>query len=264
MRKLAFLILVISLIFPGAAIAQGEYQAVLLKPDLGSFPQIKTYLDVHNPDGSFVHGLDTSSVAIIEDGKTRPSDSLQELRLGVQVSVVMNVSPAFAIRNNLGVSRFDTIHQFLEVWGLSQKDIAIDQLSLFTNSFVNQSQMTNNQAWLTALTTYQPDLKQSAPSLKPFSEALQLSLDTEISPPIEKAILYFSPLPGEEMTNSVRDDLIDRAKKAGVRCYIWMVAAKNQFGEPGADSLRRIAEESGGQFYLFSGSEALPEAQSSD
>jgi hypothetical protein len=56
-------------------------------------------------------------------------------------------------------------------------------------------------------------------------------------------------------------DLITRAKQSGARIFVWMIASQHQFDDPEAASLRSIAEETGGQFFAFSGLEPFSEAQ---
>ncbi len=261
MRKLALLAILISLVLPWTAFAQGEYQAGLMNPDLSKFPIVSAYMDTHAPDGTFLHGLDPASVQVIEDGTSLPISDLSELRLGVQISIVINTSPAFALRNGKGVARYEYIKQYIETFAQSQRSITIDDLNIFTNGVVNQTHLKDSLAFQSAFATFQPDLKQTAPSLDPLTNAIQTAFESQENPPTEKAILYFAPLPGEEMTDTVRLDLITRAKQAGVRLYIWMIASQNQFDDPEAASLRSLSEETGGRFFAFSGVEPFSEAQ---
>ena len=261
MKKLAWLAILISLIFPGNAFAQGEYQAVIYPPLLSDFPGASTYLDVHAADGSFVHGLDAGQVFILEDGKSLPVDELQELRQGVQISVVINASPAFILRNTRGQTRFDYIRQYIDTWALSQRDVSTDDLNLFTNSPINQMHLADSLSFQSAFATYQPDMHQSVPSLEPLNNAIQTAMEYRQDQPVEKAILYFAPLPGEEMTDTVRLDLTSRAKQAGVRIFVWMIASQYQFDSPEAAHLRALANDTGGQFFAFSGYEPFSEAQ---
>lgn len=261
MKKLAWLAILFSLIFPWNAFAQGEYQAVIFSPRLQEFPRISTFLDIHTSDGAFVHGLDPDLVFMLEDGKSVPVDELQELRLGVQISVVINASPAFELRNTRGQTRYDYIKQYIDTWALSQRDISTDDLNLFTNSPINQLHLSDSLAFQAAFASYQPDLKQSAPSLEPLSTAIQTAMEYQPEQPVEKAILYFAPLPGQEMTDTIRLDLISRAKQARARIFVWMVASQFQFDSPEAAHLRSLANDTGGQFFAFSGYEPFSEAQ---
>ena len=262
MRKLAFAAILISLVLPWNAFAQGEYQAVIFNPDLTKFPIVSVNVDAHAPDGTFLHGLDPTQVQIIEDGKSIPVTDLSELRLAVQISVVINTSPVFALRNGMGVPRYEYVKQYIETWARSQRANTIDDLNLLTNGVINQTHLKDSLAFQSAFATFQPDLKQSVPSLDPLSTAIQIALESQQDPPIEKAIFYFAPLPGEEMTETVRLDLITRAKQARARLFVWMVASQHQFDDPEAASLRSLAEETGGQFFAFSGVEPFSEAQS--
>jgi hypothetical protein len=262
MKKLAWLALIICLISPRTASAQGDYQAVLSVPDISAFPSVTANLNIHAPDGSFIHGLDSTSVQILEDGQALKVNDIQEVRIGLQISVVINTGTGFGNRNAKGVSRYDYLKQYLQSWAQSQKEIGIDDLSLFTNGGVNQTHLRDSQAWLTALATYQPDLKNASASLEPLQNALKLATDTGTDQPVGKAIFYVTPLPGAEMTEAVLNSLIGQAKDSGVHIFVWMLAARTQFTSPEAGYLRSLAEQTGGQFFAFSGTEPFPEAQS--
>jgi hypothetical protein len=262
MKKLALLAIMISLILPWPVLAQGEYQAVLSPADISQFPRVSSYLNVHDPQGGFIHGLNPDSIQILEDGVGITPTVAQEIRIGVQISVVINAGPGFSTRNTKGVSRYDTLRQYLQAWAEDQKEINIDDLSLFTNSGINQTHLRDSQAWLTALATYQPDLKKAVPSLDPIGQAIQNAQDTQIDQPVNKAIFYITPLPGSEMTDAVLQDLISRANHADAHIFIWMLAGRNDFNSPAANPLRALADKTGGQFFAFSGNEAFPEAHS--
>jgi hypothetical protein len=261
MKKLALLAVIISLIFPLYVQAQGEYQAELLQPDLSLFPRVSTYLNVHQPDGGFIHGLNTESIMVLEDGKSITPDRLQEIRIGLQISVVINTGPGFSVRNTKGISRYDYLKQYLQTWAEDQKLISTDDLNLFTNSGLNQTHLTNSQAWLTALATFQPDFKKAAPSLNPLGEAIQTAQDDERDQLIHRAIFYITPKPGAELTEAAYSDLVARANDARVSIFIWMLASKSDFNSPESSYLRSLTEKTGGQFFAFSGNEPFPEAQ---
>jgi hypothetical protein len=266
MKKLAFAAIVFSLILslPWNVSAQGEqveYRAELFKPDVSQFPTVSANMAVYQPEGGFVHGLDRDSVFMLEDGASLKVETIQEIRIGMQVSVVINAGPGFANRNSKGISRFDSIKDYLNAWAEDQKEIAIDDLGLFTNSGIQQTHLTNSQAWQTAFATYQPDLKKSVPRLEELGAAIQNAQDTSASKPIHKAIFYFTALPGKEMTETVMDDLIDRANQADTQVFIWMLSSKGDFDSPESGFLRTIAERTGGQFFAFSGTETFPEAK---
>ena len=261
LKKLALLALLFSLVLPWQVFAQGEYQAVVSKPDTSQFPIVSTTLNIHQPDGGFIHGLDRDLVRHSGRRKSIQVDSIQEIRIGMQISVVINAGPGFSSRNSKGISRFDTLKQFLEAWAEDQKEIGIDDLSLFSNSGISQSHLSNSQAWLTALATYQPDFKKSVPGLGELGTAIQTAQDTTFPKPVHRAILYITALPGKEMTETVLDDLVNRAEQAQTNIFVWMLASKGDFNSPASGYLRALAGQTGGQFFAFSGSETFPEFQ---
>ena len=122
MKKLALLAILISLIFPWSVLAQGEYQADISKPDLSSFPRVTVTMNIRQPDGGFIHGLQNESMQILEDGKGITPDLVQEVRIGLQTSVVINAGPSFANRNAKGINRYDSMKTYLQAWAASQKE----------------------------------------------------------------------------------------------------------------------------------------------
>ena len=89
--------------------AQAGGGASLSNPNVEAFPRIQAYLDVHDAQGDFIHGLKAEQVTILEAGNVRPVTQLKEISPGVQVVVVINPGPSFAIRNNKAVSRYDVV-----------------------------------------------------------------------------------------------------------------------------------------------------------
>jgi hypothetical protein len=56
-------------------------------------------------------------------------------------------------------------------------------------------------------------------------------------------------------------DLTDRAKKAGVRVYVWIVDSSANLSQPGALALQDLADQTGGRSLTFTGSETLPDPE---
>jgi hypothetical protein len=75
---------------------------------------------------------------------------------------------------------------------------------------------------------------------------------------MKRAILYITAIPNQNMLNAL-PNLSGRARQLGVRVFVWMVGAENQAESPGAEGLRALASESGGEFFHFTGVESLPD-----
>src|SRR5512144_250944 len=98
------------------AIAQTGVKAFLFPPKVTGFPQVTTYLDVHDANGNFVHGLRPQDVKIQENIRQLPVDSLEEIQPGVQYVIALSLGPALAVRDAEGISRYDHLVQNLRTW----------------------------------------------------------------------------------------------------------------------------------------------------
>ncbi|MBA4421057.1 MAG: hypothetical protein C0391_07895 [Anaerolinea sp.] len=256
MKRLFLLILLFVILLPGQAAAQDGAEAVIFAPDLTEFPIIQTYLNLHNADGSFINGITADSVSILEDGKAIPVSSLHEQRIGVQTTVVINAAPTFANRNTLGITRYEYIVEYLNLWAARQKETNLDDLSLITNSGIRQLNLKDVLSWQTAFVGYQPDLKNAKPSPDLLGQAVDIALGYSSPTITEKAILYITPLPEFEL-GAVLQDVISRANQAGTHIFVWMITSKTMFADPRAEELRQLAIQTGGIFTAFSGTEEM-------
>ena len=80
-------------------------------------------------------------------------------------------------------------------------------------------------------------------------------------PGTKKAILFISPHLTPETFDGV-DSVIQRANDVDARIFVWLLDTGAFFTGPGAQALQRLAVETGGQFYAYSGIEALPDLES--
>jgi hypothetical protein len=257
MRKLILIALISALLLPGQAFAQAETTALLSDLNLTKFPYIEANLDIHAPDGSFVSGLTADSVSILEDGKNDAISDLREMKVGLQVTVAINASPAFANRNTLGITRYEYLVEYLNLWAEKQKEITIDDLSLLTNTGIKQTHLKDVTSWQTAFLAFTPDLKNSIPSPDLLGQAVDIALEYSSDVKVDKAVLYITPLP-ETPLGPVLNDVIARANQAKTHIFVWMVTSKNLYTDPRAEELRQLAIQTGGQFIAFSGTEEMP------
>lgn len=256
MKRLVLLILLLVVMLPGQAAAQDGAEVIVFAPDLTKFPIVQTYLDLHNADGAFISGITADSVSMLEDGKAIPISSLNELRIGVQTTVVINAAPTFANRNTLGITRYEYIVEYLNHWAARQKETNLDDLSLLTNSGIRQLHLKDVLSWQTAFVGYKPDLKNAKPSPDLLGQAVDIALGYSSPTITEKAILYITPLPEFEL-GAVLQDVISRANQAGTHIFVWMITSKTMFADPRAEELRQLAIQTDGIFTAFSGIEEM-------
>ena len=261
MKKIVIIILVLILSVPGAVFAAEGPTVFVTAPDTTNFPYNTTSLDLHAADGSFINGLTSDSISILEDAKTVPIVDLQEKRIGLQVTVAINAAPTFANRNTLGITRFQYLVEYLNLWAEQQREITIDDLSLITNSGLHQIHLKDVTSWQTAFLSYEPVLKDSVPSPDLLGQAVDIALGYNSDSLVGKTILYITPLPESEL-GAVLKDVVDRANQAKTKIFVWMITSKTQFADPRAEELRQLAIQTGGQFIAFSGTEEMPSISS--
>ncbi len=261
MKKIVIIILLLLLNLPGTVFAAEGSTVFVSAPDTTNFPYNVTSLDLHAADGTFINGLTKDSISILEDGKPASITDLQEKRIGLQVTVAINAAPTFANRNTLGITRFQYLVEYLNLWADQQREITIDDLSLITNSGLHQIHLKDVTSWQTAFLSYQPVLKDSVPSPDLLGQAVDIALGYTSDSVVGKAILYITPLPETEL-GPVLKDVVDRANQAKTKIFVWMITSKAQYTDPKAEELRQLAIQTGGQFVAFSGTEEMPSISS--
>ncbi|MGE5224154.1 MAG: hypothetical protein ACM3PY_17070, partial [Omnitrophica WOR_2 bacterium] len=153
LRVLACMILLYTTGIP-RAFAQTGAEATLLPPDISRFPSLSTYLDVREADGSFLHGLDSTQVAIMEDGRRLPVKSLREIEAGAQFAIALNPGLSFALRSAEGVSRFDLIVKALKSWASARQKNSGDDLSMMISGGPEVAHVTDPAEITSALDSY--------------------------------------------------------------------------------------------------------------
>ena len=94
---LVALLILGALAVPNATNAQTSAGIRLISPQTDSFPHIQVYLDVHDAQGAFVHGLEAGDVRILENGQTLPIAELSAIQPGLQAVLVACIVLAFVV-----------------------------------------------------------------------------------------------------------------------------------------------------------------------
>lgn len=237
--------------------AQTPNSATLFPPDTTSFPKIQVFLDVHDADGSFVHGLEPADVRLLEDNNQVQIEEFSELRPGVQAVLALNPGDSFTIRNSQGKSRYDAIYQTLENWLISRRGSTVDDLSFLAASGPERTHTKNPEELLAELQSFQLQQPVANPNLDVLSQALDVVTDETPRPGMERAILFVtSPLSGDP-TQGLQE-LIGRAIQQRVRIYVWYIASSDMLDSPQVDQLMDLAAQTGGSYFAFSADETIP------
>ena len=243
--------------FPAAA-QEFAAHATLYPLYSEDFPQLTAYLDVHDPEGNFIHGLQPTDVQILEDSNPVPLDSLTGLHPGVQFVLAIAPGPSFDIRDTNGVSRFDYLRQGLYIWEYEQ-DLD-DDLSLVAPWSSEIAHVDQPSRILAGVSSYQPLGEQAFPDLQILSRALELASNPTPRPGMERAILFITAPQADEGAAGLQS-LAARASELGIRIYVWVLASQDFFAQPESAPLRAVSGQTGGQFFAFTGSELVPDLE---
>jgi hypothetical protein len=265
MRKFLAILLGGCLLFaglhPAAAQAENTPRLSLFDLQTGSFPAITAGLDVFDPAGNVVPGLEQQAVTLLEDDQTRPLDSLEQIQAGVVFALALDPGPPFAYRDAYAVTRLDKIVQALQNWASAHPDAAGDDLSLVPTFGSLSSHLKTAASFLDALAAYQPDLKAISPSLNTLSRALDTVSEPAPQPGMKRTVLFVTSPPAVEDIPTLQN-LAERAAAQQVRVNVWIVVTSADFfTSSGATALKDLAIQTGGQFALFTGQETLPDIE---
>jgi hypothetical protein len=237
--------------------APSSANATLSRPDATHFPQILAYLDLHDAQGQFLHGLLPGDVQILENGVGLPVDTLQETRSGMQFVTALNLGAPLAVQNSQAVSRLDQLMAALSGWARSRLGTTLDDLSLVISDGTEVTH-TDTASDLLPLFAQELDARNAQPSLDVLSKAISLASDPSPRPGMGKAILFITP-PLDPQVGQSLDSLGAQASQQGIRLYIWMVSSPGGYSPQSYSQLQGLAEQTGGQFYNFTGEGQAPD-----
>ncbi len=248
------------LVLTATASAQSAASAVILPPQTDTFPRISAYLDVNDAQGEFIHGIQSTQIQVIENGRSLSLVELEEIRPGAQIVFALSPGAPFAIRNSQGVSRYEFILEALYSWARGRQGSTLDDLSLLATGGPELTHFADHAQFISALETYQPDLKTALPGLDVLLRAIDLAADASPRPGMERAVLLILSPPQGDISFGLQE-LLSRAVQQQVSIYIWVVASSDAISSPAVTQLSALADQTGGQFFAFSGDEQLPDLE---
>jgi hypothetical protein len=247
------------------AAAQEGGALIASAPETAFFPTIRFRLDAYDAEGNFISPLQPEDIQVIEDGHTLKPQSLEKIQNGLQVIIVLNVSPVMAKQFN-GLSGYQIIQKALIEWARSQpakKTVQeTDDFSLVTPTGLFLIREHDPALTVKALTDYKPDLTHPQPALGSLAEALDLASDPLDQPTMKRVILYITPaLPASN--NDTLADLTKRAQGIGVRVNIWQLAEANgsSANQNSTNPFQQMAAGTGGHYQEVNLASPLPEIE---
>lgn len=254
-------ILLTAMILLSVCVSAGSAQSAggieLSKPDLSQYPQINFTFRPVNASGEFLKDLQAIHIEIIENGQKLSASSLELVNSGVQLTVAVNEGPTLANRYS-GVSRFERIKAALYTWISTHDSQTMDELRLVTNQGAVNISRTDPADWSKVVEAYQPDLRNLQPGLASLTSALDGILSEGNLAEKPTALLYITPLPAVDQIDEL-EAIFTQAVENDICIFVWLVGPKEYAVAENALKLKELAEQTGGNFFLFTGSEELPD-----
>ncbi len=236
--------------------AQSAGSVELSKPDLSQYPQINLNFRPVNASGEFLKDLQAINVEVIENDLKLSASNLELVNSGVQLTVAVNEGPTLANRYS-GVSRFERIKTALYTWISGHDSQTMDEFRLVTNQGSVNFSPTDPADWSKAIEAYQPDLRNLQPGLASLTSAVDGIVNEVNLAGKPSAILYITPLPTVDQFDEL-ETIFTRASEKGIHIFVWLIGPKEYAAAENALKLQGFSEQTGGKFFLFSGSEELP------
>ena len=240
--------------------AQGIAKVILSQLNTEAFPQVSARLNIHNSGGYFVHALEPVDITIQENGNAIPLETIAEVNTGAQFVVALNMGPSYAIHNLEGISRQASIIQSITTWGITYPNAESDDFSLITNGVVDEIHVSSTVNWAVLLQDETLDPNLLIPSLDTLVRAINTASDPLQQDNMQPGILFITPHPTENELAAL-PSLMAQANQRGIQINVWMVSSKAYFKSEGANHLAQLAETTGGEFFVYSGEETLPDIE---
>jgi hypothetical protein len=242
-----------------SARAQGTAYAEIGAPDTSAFPAITTLLDAYDGRGQFATGLQPQSITLLENGQAVRPEQIIDLQPGIKFAVAINAGPAIAVRDGFGVSRYDKAVMVLSNWASARSADSRDALSLTANNGTIFFDV-GPAEWQKRLAEFDPQAREAESGLTALSFALDVVESGALEPGGKRAVLLISPHL-EQSKLAGLDALAARAAASQTRIYLWLIDSQSYFSHSGAQALKDLAINSGGQALEFSGTETLPDPE---
>jgi pSer/pThr/pTyr-binding forkhead associated (FHA) protein len=242
-----------------AVLSQTQPSLEVSNIDTREFPLIRAEVKPrHLPDPA-VDQLDETTMQILEDENILPVRSVVENYEGFHLALAINPGLSLGWRDVNGISRYDKLIQAFIQLNQSLIPGSGDRFSLYINPDYEQTGFTDLDSLLIALADYPGNMRQMQSSIISLQHALEaLSLDESDQ---DKTLLYITVLPllGEDV---LLDEMLQTALDHHITINIWLSENPEVGTYPQIPHLRALAEGSGGNLFLFSSSEPIPDPTS--
>lgn len=245
---------------PVLVIAQGADGLIVLPPDISAFPILTTQIKPPPATGGTPADLSIADLTVQENGRTVEVIALAKQRGGVHFTLVINGDRRLDVRDIEGNAPYDRIRTAFSDWVSWRRFSPGDTFSLVTQEGAMIRNTIDREAWVEALENYQPNFRTMVPDLASLETAINLTAERVVPFGVDKALLYITPPPTpEEITPVIA--LTETARSAGIRVHVWMIGEDFFLSNDQGGALINLAALTGGEFFHFTGMEALPDPE---
>ena len=239
--------------------AESPAQITILDVDTSQFPEMSIYFTAADSAGAVTPDLSSAQLQVIENGKPLQPRRLAIEDPGIRLTVAFNPGPGMALYAG-GATRFNSIRKSL-LESAASLSAPFDDYSLITSNGILTARDSNIKQWASLLEQFSPNLAKPAAGFNSFTQALDLTAGTNPRPHMQQVILWITPMLSAEQLK-LTPGVSQRAGELGVRVHIWLVGPSFAGNSTETQSLRTLAEATGGSLFIFSGVEKLPELSS--
>lgn len=250
--------LILTVLTPAPASAQDDGRIVVISaPQTDSFPLIRIFFEPYAPGGQLMPDILAQDVVALESGHGCVIEEFNRYQPGLQIAVAVNDTPELG-RNTGETTFFLGIQRILAGWVQQQPADSPDDFTLASNSGLVFSHIKNPAQWVDAINAFRPNLDTGINSLQSLISALDIAADTTANPFMKRAILFVTPLPTEEMKNTL-PNLAARAAQLGVQVSVWLVSPGTTPDATASEPLVQLAGQTGGSYYVFTDMTGVPD-----
>jgi pSer/pThr/pTyr-binding forkhead associated (FHA) protein len=234
----------------------GEGYISISEPDASQFPLVSFFLEAYDRQGIFIANIQMDEISILEGSTITQPTGIELIQPGLQVVVAVNPGPMLQ-NHYAGISNFEHIQADLQNWAVNQSFDTPDNFSLATRDGAYSAHLTIPNEWARSIEEYQLDDETLQPDVNSLSFALDLATDPTSHPYSKQVILYITPTLTEDLLPT-HTSLLEQAHEAGVVVFVWLVGSPAAATSQTAEILTNLARITGGDFFLLTGSEELP------
>jgi hypothetical protein len=227
-------------------------------PDISRFPTITVQFKLTDSTSQPVDQLQPQQLSLYENETRVEITNLESAYSGFFYALVINPGRDLDLRDAEGVSRYAKLQDVLQAWINKRSNLPVEQWGFVTQTGVLIRTTDDLRTWTREITDYAPDFRSLQPDLTALETAIFLSSNLVLPFGADKVMLYISPPPSAEEIPRLYE-LAEQAAEAEIHINVWMVSEPLYFTNDQGKALMDLAAATGGEFFSFSGSEAIPD-----